>query len=146
MKHIKHLATAALLAWPVAAFGTTDITFVTTTGICTEFVFGAERLTCSGLTSIHTDHSQRSSFTLESSGRVIRFEGGQDMRLAPDGYLLLIDAVADGDKSYPAQGQCTATSGSSKGQVLGVTCDADFANGKARVVFKSTGGMTAGQL
>jgi hypothetical protein len=83
---------------------------------------------------IHIDHSQRSNFTLEGSGRAIpRRRAGHTP--GPRYYLLLIDAVVDGDKSYPAQGRYTATSGV-EGAVLGLRATSGR-EWQARVVFKS---------
>ncbi|GLS19970.1 hypothetical protein GCM10007874_29870 [Labrys miyagiensis] len=139
MKYANIALAAGLIGLPTTALGTTDVTVVTTPGICTEFSFAGKHLRCSALASTHTDHSQRSGFTFASLERSIRFEGGQDMTLAAHRYLLMVDTVMDGDKSFPAVGQCTAELSASKRHVLSLICEATFLSGKARVLFKSTG-------
>ena len=91
MVHIKPMLALALMAGlTLPARSNADVEVVTTRGICTEFGFAAKPSQCSRLVSIHTVHSRRTTFTIAGPSLAIGFAGSQDLRLAPDGYLLLI--------------------------------------------------------
>jgi hypothetical protein len=147
MVHIKPMLALALMAGlTLPARSNADVEVVTTRGICTEFGFAAKPSQCSRLVSIHTVHSRRTTFTIAGPSLAIGFAGSQDLRLAPDGYLLLIDTLLVGNKSYQASGQCMARLSKAHSRVTAVSCHATFVNGNARAVFKSTGIPIAGQL
>lgn len=140
------LAVGVLIGFTLPAHSNADVEVVTTRGICTVFGFAGKSSQCSKLVSVHTVHSRRTNFTIAGSNLVIGFAGSQDMRLASDRYLLLIDTLVVKGKIHRARGQCMARLSGADGRISALTCRATFLGGDVRAAFKAIGPPIAEQL